>query len=116
MHVTVTASWLLTRLFGLGSGHPFKSHWQPAQNKMTPGPFLTSAGWSLNQLIARGPRFREIPRVSVSDQNLEVTIHQHETSGVPLVIEGMHEHETWPAATFNIQWLQDNSKQREPGR
>lgn len=83
---------------------------------MTQEPFLTSAGWSLNQLVTRGPRFREIPRVSVSDQNLEVIIRQHETSGVPLVIEGMHEHETWPAATFDIQWLRDNSKQRELGK
>lgn len=61
----------------------------------------------------RGPRFLEIPRVSVSDQNLEVTIHQHETSGVPLVIERMHEHETWPTSMFDTQWLRDNSKQRE---
>jgi hypothetical protein len=76
-------------------------------------PFLTSAGWSLNELLTRGRRFREIPRVSVSDQNLELTIRQHEASGVPLVIEGMHEHETWPTATFDIQWLRDNSKQRE---
>src|SRR5260221_14740072 len=81
MHVTVTASRVLTRF--LGSGHPFGSQpdsdTQP-QKKMSQEPFLTSAGWSLNQLITRGPRFREIPRVSVSDQNLEVTIHQHETS------------------------------------
>jgi hypothetical protein len=76
-------------------------------------PFLTSAGWSLNELLARGRRFREIPRVSVSDQCLDVIIRQHETSGVPLVIEGMHKHETWPIAMFDIQWLRDNSKQRE---
>jgi hypothetical protein len=76
-------------------------------------PFLTSAGWSLNGLLARGRRFREIPRVSVSDQSLDVTIRQHEASGVPLVIEGMHKHETWPIAMFDIQWLRDNSKQRE---
>ena len=119
IHVTVTASWLLTRLFIWGSGHHFGSLLRSActqpHKKMTQEPPLTSAGWSLNQLVTRGPRFREIPRVSVSDQNLEATIHQHETSGVPLVIEGMHEHETWPTATFDLQWLQDNSKLREPG-
>ena len=76
-------------------------------------PFLTSAGWSLNELVTRGRRFREIPRVSVSDQNLGVTIRQHEASGVPLVIEGMHKHETWPVAMFDIQWLREHSKQRE---
>jgi hypothetical protein len=79
-------------------------------------PHLTSAGWSLNELVTRGRRFCEIPRVSVSDQNLEVTIRRHEASGVPLVIEGMHKHETWPNAMFNIQWLRDNSKQREPSQ
>jgi hypothetical protein len=76
-------------------------------------PFLTSAGWSLNELVTRGRRFREIPRVSASDQTLEATIRQHEASGVPLVIERMHKDETWPTAMFDIQWLRDNSKQRE---
>jgi len=76
-------------------------------------PFLTSAGWSLNELLARGRRFREIPHVSVSDQSLDVIIRQHEASGVPLVIEGMHKHETWPTAMFDIHWLRDNLKQRE---
>jgi hypothetical protein len=77
---------------------------------------LTSAGWSLNGLIAQGHRFREIPRVSVSDQNLDATIRNHESSGVPLVIEGMHEHQAWPTTMFDIQWLRDNLKQRELGK
>jgi hypothetical protein len=76
-------------------------------------PFLTSAGWSLNNLATRGRRFHQVPRVSVSDQNLEATIRNHEASGVPLVIEGMHEQDTWPAAMFDIQWLHNNSNQRE---
>ena len=76
-------------------------------------PFLTSAGWSLKELVKRGRRFREIPRVSVSDEKLAITICHHEASGVPLVIEDMHKHENWPIAMFDIQWLRDNSKQRE---
>lgn len=81
-----------------------------------PEPLLTSAGWSLNGLIMQGHRFREIPRVSISDKNLDATIRNHESSGVPLVIEGMHEHQAWPTAMFDIQWLRDNLKQREFGR
>jgi hypothetical protein len=83
---------------------------------MPPEPLLTSAGWSLNGLIAQGHRFREIPRVSVTDKNLDATIRDHESSGVPLVIQGMQEHQAWPTAMFDIQWLCDNLKQRELGR
>jgi hypothetical protein len=62
-----------------------------------------------------GPRFQEIPRVSVLDKNLDAIIRKHEISGVPLVIEGMHEHRAWPSAMFDIQWLRSNVKQRELG-
>ncbi|KAH9958268.1 hypothetical protein BC827DRAFT_1136369 [Russula dissimulans] len=79
---------------------------------MPPERFLTSVGWSLNGLINQGPRFREIPRVSVSDSNLEMTIRQHENSGAPLVIEGISEHHAWPTAMFDIQWLRNNSEQQ----
>jgi hypothetical protein len=77
---------------------------------------LTSAGWSLNGLITQGNRFREIPRISVSDKNLEATVRKHESSGVPLVIEGMHGGQAWPTALFDIQWLCENLKQRELGK
>jgi hypothetical protein len=83
---------------------------------MSPEPLLTSTGWSLNGLILQGNRFREIPRITVSDKNLEATVRKHESSGVPLVIEGMHEHEAWPTTLFNIQWLCENLKQRELGK
>jgi len=86
------------------------------RKNMQPEPLLTSAGWSLNGLITQGHRFREIPRVSVSDKNLDATIRNHESTGVPLVIERMHEHQAWPTAMFGIQWLRDNLKQRELGR
>ena len=79
---------------------------------MPPEP-LTSAGWSLNGLVTKGRRFREIPRISVSDNNLEATIRKHESSGVPLVIEDMHVHQAWPTFMFDIQWLGDNLKERE---
>ncbi|KAI0277228.1 hypothetical protein BGY98DRAFT_1089999 [Russula aff. rugulosa BPL654] len=79
---------------------------------MPPESLLTSAGWSLNGLLTQGDRFREIPRISVSDKNLDATIRDHESSGVPLVIEGMHEHQAWPTAMFDIQWLRDNLKQQ----
>ena len=82
---------------------------------MPPGPFLTSAGWTLDGLISQGSRFLKIPRVSVSDKNLEVMIRAHEASGVPLVIEGMHEHRAWPTTIFNTHWLCENVQQRELG-
>ncbi|KAF8265954.1 hypothetical protein EI94DRAFT_1587226 [Lactarius quietus] len=78
---------------------------------MPPRPFLTSAGWTLDGLVSKGCNFVKIPRVSVSDKNLEVIIRAHESSGVPLVIEGMHEHRAWPATIFNTQWLCENVPQ-----
>ncbi|KAH9066292.1 hypothetical protein EDB87DRAFT_1732683 [Lactarius vividus] len=78
---------------------------------MPPGPFLSSAGWSMDGLISRGSRFLKIPRISISDKNLEVIIHTHESLGVPLVIEGMHEHRAWPTTIFNTQWLCENVQQ-----
>ncbi len=80
---------------------------------MPPRPFLTSARWTLDGLISKGCRFLEIPRVSVSDKNLEVIIRAHESSGVPLVIDGIHEHRAWPATIFNTQWLCDNVQKSE---
>lgn len=82
----------------------------------SPESLLTSAGWSLTGLITQGHNFREIPRVSVSDKNLDAIIRNHESSGVPLVIEGLHDHQAWPNAMFDIQWLRDNLKQRELDR
>jgi hypothetical protein len=64
----------------------------------------------------QGHRFRKIPRVSISDKNLEATIRKHESSGTPLVIEGVHGHQAWPTAMFDVQWLRDNLKQRELGK
>ena len=83
---------------------------------MPPRPFLTSAGWTLDGIISKGCHFFEVPRISVSDKNLEVIIRAHEASGVPLVIEGMHEHQAWPATIFDTQWLSENVQQRELGR
>lgn len=103
IHVIATPNLIRT------SSHEFEKN-MPAE------PLLTSAGWSLNGLISQGHRFHEIPRVSVSDKNLHATIRNHESSGVPLVIEGMHEHQAWPTAMFDIQWLRDHLKQRELGR
>jgi len=69
----------------------------------------------MDGLISRGCHFLKIPRVSVSDKNLEVVIRAHEASGVPLVIEGLREHRAWPATIFNTQWLCENVQQRELG-
>ena len=82
---------------------------------MTLRPFLSSAGWSLSELVVKGLQFHEVPRVSVSDRNLDAIIRKHETSGVPLVIEGMSEHRAWPSDMFDIQWLRTNLKHRELG-
>jgi hypothetical protein len=84
-----------------------------SSSTMSQQPFLTSAGWSLDGLVMKGSRFHEIPRISISDKNLDAILCKHETSGVPLVIEGMREHRAWPSSMFDIQWIRRNVKQRE---
>ncbi|KAI0273333.1 hypothetical protein BC834DRAFT_816741 [Gloeopeniophorella convolvens] len=76
----------------------------------TPG-LLTSAGWTLDGLVSSGERFRAIPRVPASDPNLDAVLRKHEESGIPLVIEGLHERSGWPSDMFNTDWLRENGQQ-----
>jgi hypothetical protein len=71
-------------------------------------------GWDPENIVASGTRFRHAPRVSASMPRDEMlaTIAEHEKSGVPLVIEGWHQHPDWPGELFTLDWLEQHAPQQ----
>lgn len=66
-------------------------------------PAISAKGWSLQKLIAAGKRFKQVPRVSASAHSLSAEIAKHE--GIPLIIDGWHNHPGWRKDRFNIDWF-----------
>ncbi|ESK94580.1 hypothetical protein Moror_7961 [Moniliophthora roreri MCA 2997] len=76
-----------------------------------PNPRLTCRGWSFDKLISRG--FKPISRVSILDsrENLMKTIAEHETKGIPLIIQDIHKHPKWSDQDFSPEWLLEHGTQ-----
>ncbi|KAG1756605.1 uncharacterized protein EDB91DRAFT_1041222 [Suillus paluster] len=72
---------------------------------------ITTKGWTFTELVKKAPNFRPVDRVHFEDPTLTQTIRMHEDSGNPLIIEGFHEHESWPADLFTLDWLREHGKQ-----
>ncbi|KAG1754589.1 hypothetical protein EDB19DRAFT_665384 [Suillus lakei] len=73
-------------------------------------PLISTKGWTLAQLVKKSPNFRPVDRVHFDDPMLMQTIQMHEDSGAPLIIEGFHDHEHWPADLFTLDWLSEHGK------
>jgi hypothetical protein len=71
---------------------------------------ISTKGWTLAQLIKKSPNFRLVDRVRFDDPMLIQTIRIHEDSGAPLIIEGFHEHDSWPTDLFTLDWLSVHGK------
>jgi hypothetical protein len=76
-------------------------------------PLISTKGWTLAQLIKKSPNFCLVDRVRFDDPMLMQTIRIHENSGAPLIIEGFHEHDSWPTDLFTLDWLSVHGK---PGK
>lgn len=76
-------------------------------------PRFTCEGWTVEHLLAQGKRFVAVPRVSAtsSANTLVNAIEESERTGVPLVIEGWHNHSKWPKDKFSLDWLRENGDQ-----
>lgn len=74
--------------------------------------FISSKDWTLVNLLKRGEKFVEVPRVSVSleDAKLHSIIRDYEQKGIPLVIDGLHNHPCWPEM-FDLEWFRKNGQQ-----
>jgi hypothetical protein len=71
---------------------------------------VSTAGWTLDNLLARGGNFRPIPTVDVS--NLEAAkiqrlVQKHENSGIPLLMIGFHRRNSWDSRRFSPEWLKE---------
>ncbi|KAG1832100.1 hypothetical protein EV424DRAFT_84675 [Suillus variegatus] len=74
-------------------------------------PLISTKGWTLAQLIKKSPNFCPVDRVRFDDPMLIQTIRMYEDSGAPLIIEGFHEHDSWPTDLFTLDWLSEHGKQ-----
>ena len=73
-------------------------------------PRISTKGWSLDSLISSSPNFYAVDRVRVTSSELSQIIGDHERRGLPLVIEGFHNHKNWPTTMFTIDGFNENSE------
>ncbi|KAI0064565.1 hypothetical protein BV25DRAFT_1881865 [Artomyces pyxidatus] len=73
--------------------------------------FVTSADWTLESLLAMGPRFRPVSRIAISDPDLDTYLLDYERTDIPMVIEGLEKHPKWPSEMFDIQWFLQHGPQ-----
>jgi hypothetical protein len=76
-------------------------------------PLISTKGWTLAQLIKKSPNFVSVDRVRFDDPMMMQTIRLHEDSGAPLIIEGFHEHDSWPVDLFTLDWFGEHGN---PGK
>ena len=72
---------------------------------------ITTVGWSLSNILESSNAFLPVPRIACNKVDMQTEIDNHEKSGVPVIIEGLHEHTKWPKELFNI----DSFKQEVKG-
>lgn len=63
---------------------------------------ISTKGWTLDSLINQSLNFHHAPRVSALSNDLPQVIHEHEQSGLPLVIYACHKHPNWPKDEFTL--------------
>lgn len=70
----------------------------------------TTDGWTFQGLLDRGERMQPVERVSASQpaNALRDAIRRHELEGLPMIIEGWHERESWPEELLTAKWLRSN--------
>lgn len=78
-------------------------------NNVTPPPppatHILTRGWTFNNILKKGKRFREVPRVALKEATKAVV--KFDRDGVPLIIEGLHEEPNWPKEDFHPDWLKN---------
>jgi len=74
------------------------------------GTRISTRGWNLKDLLARGGNFYEIPTADVTslhDLEIQKLIERHEKSGIPLLMTGFHRRPSWDSVMFSAEWLRD---------
>jgi hypothetical protein len=69
---------------------------------------IVSKDWTLERLLAAGTRFQTVDRISANSgtpEQIASIIKDHEQRNIPLVIQDLHSHPSWPEF-FTAQWLE----------
>lgn len=68
---------------------------------------FTCKDWSLETLLETSSNFLLPPRVSAScpQTTIEAAIGDYEATGIPLVIEDLHNHPSWAKDLLNVEWM-----------
>ncbi|KAF9454665.1 hypothetical protein P691DRAFT_656001 [Macrolepiota fuliginosa MF-IS2] len=69
---------------------------------------ISARGWTFDELLGKGERFKPATRVSCTSQGLNTRIHEYEDLGVPLVIENWHQESHWPEDIFNMDFCRQH--------
>jgi len=75
---------------------------------------ITTEGWTLESLLAKGKRFKHAVRISAAgldDAHIARKISEFEADGVPTVLEDWHKHDNWPKSMFTVDNFVENSSQ-----
>ncbi|CAA7271539.1 unnamed protein product [Cyclocybe aegerita] len=70
---------------------------------------ISTNGWSLDGLLARGNNFHHARRVRATSSQLSDILKDHEQNGIPLVVEGLHEHRNWKKDMFALERFESES-------
>ncbi|KAJ6525591.1 hypothetical protein B0H19DRAFT_953886 [Mycena capillaripes] len=80
---------------------------------------LSCREWTLESLVRTSKNFYPVPRVRWSPAKSTASqIQEHESAnkGVPLVVEGLHNHPQWIKDKFTPEWLERNGPATIPVR
>ncbi|KAG6867781.1 hypothetical protein C0993_011156, partial [Termitomyces sp. T159_Od127] len=64
---------------------------------------LSTAGWTLEELLRQGKRFLPVKRFPL--KSAKKTIINFDETGVPCIIYDLHRHANWPEHYFQASWL-----------
>lgn len=74
------------------------------------GIHISTKGWTLENVLARGSNFLQIPTVDVTTfqvAEIERLVQKHESSGIPLLMTGFQRRPSWDSHKFSPEWLRD---------
>ncbi|RXW18728.1 hypothetical protein EST38_g7126 [Candolleomyces aberdarensis] len=71
-------------------------------------PAISTKGWTYESVLQHGKRFRPIERIKATapETDIQEAIRRYEEDGIPMIIEGWHEHKKWRKDMFSLDFFQ----------
>ncbi|KAI0748095.1 hypothetical protein C8Q80DRAFT_1270539 [Daedaleopsis nitida] len=78
-------------------------------------PRLTCRGWSITAFCDSYKNFQPVRRISalIPPSELQEALHNHDSTGEPLIIEDWHKHPQWREGLVSMEWLLENRGNKE---